>query len=58
MKDGYLILRGQLKALGHEPEIQLQLKSYHQIIGESDREIKAIAQSRVAEVPAPPALAA
>ncbi|MEY2512007.1 MAG: hypothetical protein QOE26_2770 [Verrucomicrobiota bacterium] len=51
MKDGYLILCGQIRALGKEPEIELHPKSYREVIGDSDIEIKAIAASRVAEAP-------
>ncbi len=52
MKDGYLILAGQLKSLGEKPEITIQTKTYREIIGDSDSEIKAIKAARVEITPA------
>lgn len=53
--NAYQIVVAQLRAHGIEPEITLHPKSYQDIVGQVDRQIKEINQTRVAEAPGPAA---
>lgn len=50
--NAYNILATQLRARDIEPAVVLNPKTYKEILGESDDEIKKIAKTRVAEAPA------
>ncbi len=46
--NAYRILAGQLRGLGQQPEFELHPAKYLDIVGESDKSLKAIANARVA----------
>lgn len=52
IKTAYVILAAQLRANKIAPEIEITLKDYDDIVGDSDAEITQIAKTRVAETPA------
>lgn len=52
----YQILAAQLRANKLTPDIVLTVKTYAEVLGESDKEIKQVNATRVAESPSPPTL--
>lgn len=51
--NAYHILVGQLRELGHKPEMTLHPAPYMDIVNEADESLKATAAARVADTPPP-----